>query len=266
MFLLGFALIAVGIVVGVIAVVLDYRREKATGKKRESQRGFKFKDIKYFSVSFWLLLFGSLLFYILIYPFIGIAQVFFVEKYSYQIETANIVNALVYVVPALTLPLLGFVFDWVGYKLFWGLAAVVIATLCHVVLAFIGPVFVLPILGTLSLGFAFSTYATAVWPQVFLLVQEHQSATAYGVLNCGTQIGEGAAVLIVGVIVDQLGYFLVEIFFIILGQVTLVLVFGLYLTGKGRLLNISGVEKRKAAKPQKNDQSNSEMELDKYND
>ena len=245
-----------------VAVTLDYRREKATGRKREKQRGFRLKDVKDFSLPFWLLLFGSLLFYVIIYPFVGIAQVYFREKYSYQTETANIVNGLIYVVPALTLPLLGLFFDWIGYKLFWGLGAVVIATLCHVVLAFTGPAFILPILGSISLGFAFSIYVTAVWPQVFLLVQEHQSATVYGVLNCGTQLGEGIAVLIVGVIVDSLGYFLVEIFFIILGQVTLVLVFGLYLTGKGRLLNISGVEKRRAAEPQNNHvQNKSEKEL-----
>ena len=268
-FLLGFALIMLGVAVGLVAVMLDYRREKTTGRKREKQRGFTLKDIKDLSLPFWLLLFGSLVFYVMIYPFVGIAQVFFKQKYSYQLVTANIVNGLIYVVPAITLPLLGLLFDWTGYKLFWGLGALVIATLCHVLLAFTGPMFSLPILATMFLGLTFSMYVTAVWPQVFLLVQEHQSATAYGVLNCGTQIGEGVAVLLVGIIVDQLGYFLVEIFFIILGQLSLVLIFALYLTPKGRLLNISGIKRRSGtAKLQNgvNVQSISNEQLDSYSD
>ena len=100
-------------------------------------------------------------------------------------------------------------------------------------LAFTGPMFSLPILATMFLGLTFSMYVLLSGRKYFLLVQEHQSATAYGVLNCGTQIGEGVAVLLVGIIVDQLGYFLVEIFFIILGQLSLVLIFALYLTPKG---------------------------------
>ena len=233
--------------VGLVAVdAVVQERENNREEEEQKQRGFTLKDIKDFSLPFWLLLFGSSVFYMIVLPFVGIAQVFFKQKYSYQLETANIANGLIYVVPAITLPLLGLLFDRTGYKLFWGLGAIVIAILSHILLAFTRAAFVVPILATMFLGLTFSMYVTAVWLQVFLLVQEHQSATAYGVLNCGTQIGEGVAVLLVGIIVDQLGYFLVEIFFIILGQLSLVLIFALYLTPKGRLLNVSGIKRRTA--------------------
>ena len=250
--LLGFGLLAFSAAVGLVAVMLDYRREKATGRKGEKQIGFKLKDIKDFSLAFWLFLFGSSGFYMIIFPFISIAQVFFTHKFSYQIGTANIVSGLVFIVPIISLPPLGLLFDWTGYKLFWGLGGVVLAILGHALLAFTGAAFFWPILATMLLGISFSIYVTAVWLQVFLLVQEHQSATAYGVLNCGVQLGQGVAALTIGVIVDRFGYFLVEILFIILGHLTLALIFALYLTAKGRILNISEVKRRKTKKQNEN--------------
>ena len=140
-FLLGFGLLIFSAAVGLVAVILDYRREKATGRKREKQNGFKLKDIKDFSLPFWLFLFGSSGFYMIIFPFIGIAQVFFNQKFSYQLEIANIVNGLVFIVPIIALPPLGLLFDWTGYKLFWGLGGVVLAILGHGFLAFTGAAF-----------------------------------------------------------------------------------------------------------------------------
>ena len=52
-----------------------------------------------------------------------------------------------------------------------------------------------------------------MWPQVFLLIQEHQLATAYRITYAFYELGQALATLIVGVIVDKSGYLLVELFF-----------------------------------------------------
>ena len=139
----------------------------------------------------------------------------------------------------------GLLFDWLGYKVFCGLIGVVVALTCHLVFAFTGQVYFISILTRmLVMGVSYSIYTTAVWPLVFQIVQEHQYSTAYGVLNCGTQLFEAVSVIIVGVIVDRLGYLFVELFFAALGSISFMLLFVLYTTSGGQELNISGVKRR----------------------
>ena len=242
--LLAFVVCTTGLIVGFIATLLHYRREKVLREKRKTQRGFRLEDLKDFSLPFWLLLLASGLFFILIFAFVGIAQLFFERKYAYSTDTANSVNGLLYVIPIFCPPLFGLLFDWLGYKVFCGLIGVVVALTCHVVFAFTGQVYFIPILTMLAMGVSYSIYTTAVWPLVFQIVQEHQYGTAYGVLNCGTQLFEAVSVIIVGVIVDWLGYLFVELFFAALGSISFVLLFVLYTTSGGQELNISGVKRR----------------------
>ena len=242
--LLAFGVCTVGLTLGIIASILDYRREKVLGTKREKQRGFKLKDIKDFSLSFWLLLIVGTLFFSLVFPFVGIAQLFFERKYGYTTDLANFVNALLFLTPIIATPLLGLLFDWTGYKMLCGIAGMTIALVCHLAFAFTGQVFFVPILAVLLIGLAYSIYVTAVWPQIFLIIQEHQFGTAYGVMNCGTQLGEAVVGIVTGVIADRLGYMFVELFFVILGCIALLLLLVLTVSSGGRALNISGKKRR----------------------
>ena len=138
----------------------------------------------------------------------------------------------------------GLLFDWLGYKVFCGLIGIVVALTCRVGFTFTGQVYFIPILTMLAMGVSYSIYTTAVWPLVFQIVQEHQYSTVYGVLNCGTQLFEAVSVIIVGVIVDRLGYLFMELFFAALGSISFMLLFVLYTTSGGQELNISGVKRR----------------------
>ena len=242
--LFGSGLCFASLVLSLIVAALDYRREKILGKKREKRGQFNLKDIHDFSLSFWLLCSAGSLFYIGIFPFVGIAEVFFEQKYAYLTGTADLANSFIFLVPVFASPILGLMCDWTGYKLFWGMLSILLTLASHLTLAFAGPDYFLPFLSTLCLGLSYSIFTCSVWPQVFLLIREHQLATAYGIINTCSQLGQALSVIVVGVIVDMSGYMLVELVFASVSSLTLLLVFALYTTSGGQKLNMSGRRRR----------------------
>ena len=83
-------------------------------------------------------------------------------------------------------------------------------------------------------------FTSAVWPLVFLLIQEHQLGTAYRISYAFYTLGQALAAVIIGQIIDYVGYMIVELFFVGVLSVTLILQIALYITPKGQNLNISG--------------------------
>ena len=257
--LFGFGLCVIALVIVFILAGLHYRRERVLKKKREMRGQFKLKDLKDFSFSFWLITCVGLLYYAGVFPFLSIAQVFFEQKYGYRVGMANLVNGLLYLVPIVAYPLFGLIFDWTGYKLYWGMFSILGTQACHFALAFAGPEYFLPIISTLCLGLFYSMFTCSVWPQVFLLIQEHQLATAYGITYACYELGQALATLIVGVIVDKSGYLLVELFFASILSLTLLLLIALYIvdtTYGGQKLNMSGRRRRRMTKLKEQEEKN----------
>ena len=246
--LVGFALCLVALMLAVVGTALDYRREKAVGHKREKRGQFKLKDLKDFRVSFWLFVGIGFLYYIPVFPFLSIGQVFFKQKYEYSVSIANTVNGITFLVPAVSYPLFGLLCDWTGYKLYWGMFSVLGTQAVHFLFAYAGQEFFLPIINTLSLGLFYSIFTSAVWPLVFLLIPEHQLGTAYGISYAFYSLGQALSAIIVGQIIDNIGYMMVEIFFVSVLSLTLLLLVAFYFTTDGQNLNISGRLRRKQKK------------------
>ena len=243
-FLFGFLLCLVSLIVAMIGALLDYRREKVLGEKREKRGRFNLKDIKDFKLPFWLFVVIGLLYYIPVFPFLSIGQVFFKQKYEYLVSVANLVNGITFLVPAISYPLFGLICDWTGYKLYWGMFSILGTQAVHLLFAFAGQEVYLPIINTLSLGIFYSIFTSAVWPLVFLLIPEHQLGTAYGISYAFYSLGQALSPVIVGQIIDNIGYMMVEIFFASVLSLTLLLLVALYFTSEGRKLNISGKIRR----------------------
>ena len=246
--LFGFGLCVIALVIVFILAGLHYRRERVLKKKREMRGQFKLKDLKDFSFSFWLITCVGLLYYAGVFPFLSIAQVFFEQKYGYRVGMANLVNGLLYLIPIVAYPLFGLIFDWTGYKLYWGMFSILGTQACHFALAFAGPEYFLPIISTLCLGLFYSMFTCSVWPQVFLLIQEHQLATAYGISFASYEFGQAVAPIILGVIVDESGYMVAELFFASVLALTFLLLVALYIvdtTYGGQKLNMSGRKRRR---------------------
>ena len=71
---------------------------------------------------------------------------------------ANFVNGIVFIVPVLAYPTFGLLFDWTGYKLFWGMFAAIGTMSCHLICALTTPLYFIPIMTALLLGLFYSMF------------------------------------------------------------------------------------------------------------
>lgn len=138
------------------------------------------RDIKDFPVKLWLVFLVCVAYYVTVFPFIGLAVIFLMDKYGYVAKEANIVNSLVYIISAAASPFLGILVDRTGFNLFWLNLGTLLTLGAHAMLAFLVPTQWLPYLAMVIMGLAYSLLACALWPLVAFIVPEHQLGTAYG--------------------------------------------------------------------------------------
>ena len=72
-----------------------------------------------FPLAFWFLSLACLSYYGAIFPFVSLAQDFFVTKFSFTNQQANKIIGLIYLVSAPASPLLGLVIDKTGRNISW---------------------------------------------------------------------------------------------------------------------------------------------------
>lgn len=93
----------------------------------------------------------------------------------------------------------------------WVFISTVVTIGAHALLAFS---FVNPYVGTITMGFAYSMLASSLWPLVALIIPEYQLGTAYGICQAVQNLGLAVVSMFGGVIVDNGGYLMLELFFI----------------------------------------------------
>ena len=236
----GLSLCLFSLVLGVVVAALDYRSEGILRRKREVHRAFRLRDLKDFSLSFWLLNGSTLFFYMGMFPFLSIAPVFFEQKYAYQSAVVSVALGIALYLPAILFPFMGLLVDWTGNKVLWGISGVAGVLFTDALYAFTtGTAYFLPFLGSALYGLSYGLYNAAMWPLVFLLIQDHQLATAYGIVYSSYNLGQALSTIIVGLIVDSSGYLFVQLFFCSILSLSLLLTGGLYwvdiTSGRGRL-------------------------------
>ena len=246
--LLGCSLCLLSLVSGLAAVALHYWREKLLKRKREEYKRFSLKDIKDFSLSYWLFAVIPSVYYSGVFTFLTITQVFFEEKYGYRTVTANLVSSLTYILPIMG-PVVGILIDWTGYKISWGVFAVLLSLLSHYVYTFSGPDYYIPFLCNSLIGVSVIVFNCSTWTLGFLLVKEHQTATAYGVAYAFYNLGLALTPVCIGLIVDSSGYLFVQLFFSSVTSLCLLLITALYIVDSisgGGKLNIPGRWKKRS--------------------
>uniref|UniRef100_A0AAQ5X3E6 Lysosomal dipeptide transporter MFSD1 n=1 Tax=Amphiprion ocellaris TaxID=80972 RepID=A0AAQ5X3E6_AMPOC len=161
-----------------VLAFLDKRAERILQKEQgNTGEVIKLTDVKDFPFPLWLIFIICVCYYVAVFPFIGLGQVFFIEKFNFSPAEARAVNSIVYIISAPASPVLGFIVDKTGRNVIWVIIAVV-ATLCaHMMLAF---TFWNPWIAMSLLGVSYSLLACALWPMVAFVVPEHQLGTAYG--------------------------------------------------------------------------------------
>ncbi|KAG8001954.1 Major facilitator superfamily domain-containing protein 1 [Nibea albiflora] len=170
----------------------------------------KLTDVKDFPLPLWLIFIICVGYYVAIFPFIGLGQVFFIEKFNFSPAEARAVNSIVYIISAPASPILGFMVDKTGRNVVWVMIAVFTTLCAHMMLAF---TFWNPWIAMSLLGLSYSLLACALWPMVAFVVPEHQLGTAYGFMQSIQNLGLALIAMAAGAILDSRGYLLLEVFF-----------------------------------------------------
>ncbi|CAG0904006.1 unnamed protein product, partial [Cyprideis torosa] len=223
---------------------MDWRRGRIL-KTDAAQTGetIRLSDVKEFGTSFWLMTVIAVAYYVAIFPFVGLGQVFFQRKFNMTPNAANGVNGIIYVISAVVSPLFGMLIDKSGRNIFWVFLSILVSMGCHFTLAY---TFWNPYIAMITLGFAYSLLASALWPMVALVLPEYQLGTAYGIMQAVQNLGLATMTIAAGAIVDSSGYLVLELFFLSWMTVALVAIIALWVVDlfDGGFLNL-GVKERK---------------------
>lgn len=171
----------------------------------------KLSDVKTFKITFWMVSVICVSYYVAIFPFIALGKVFFMRKFDFSPEDANTVNSIVYIISAVASPLMGYLVDKTGRNVLWMFFSVLFTMAGHGILGF---TFLNPYVGMIIMGLSYSMLASSLWPLVALIVPEYQLGTAYGICQSVQNLGLAIISMITGIIVDQYGFLMLEIFFI----------------------------------------------------
>ncbi|XP_063763228.1 major facilitator superfamily domain-containing protein 1 isoform X2 [Eleginops maclovinus] len=232
---------------------LDKRAEKILNKEQgKTGEVIKLTDVKDFPFTLWLIFFICVGYYVAIFPFIGLGQVFFIEKFNFSPAEARAVNSIVYIISAPASPVLGFMVDRTGKNVIWVMVAVITTLAAHMMLAF---TFWNPWIAMSLLGVSYSLLACALWPMVAFVVPEHQLGTAYGFMQSIQNLGLALIAMAAGAILDTRGYLFLEVFFCVCICVALIAVVMLYFVDylKGGDLNMSAADRAKLLKESTSD-------------
>uniref|UniRef100_A0A673ZGD6 Lysosomal dipeptide transporter MFSD1 n=1 Tax=Salmo trutta TaxID=8032 RepID=A0A673ZGD6_SALTR len=235
----------------VCALVLGYldKRAERILNKEQGATGevIKLTDVKDFPFPLWLIFIICVGYYVAIFPFIGLGQVFFIEKFNFSPQEARAINSIVYIISAPASPVLGFMVDRIGKNVIWVLCAVVTTLIAHMMLAF---TFWNPWIAMSLLGLSYSLLACALWPMVAFVVPEHQLGTAYGFMQSIQNLGLALISMAAGSILDNKGYLFLEVFFTACVCLALIAVVMLYFVDylRGGDLNLSASARAKLLK------------------
>ncbi|XP_037534144.1 major facilitator superfamily domain-containing protein 1 [Nematolebias whitei] len=231
-----------------VLAFLDKRAERILNKEQEKTgEVIKLTDVKDFPVTLWLIFIICVGYYVAIFPFIGLGQVFFIEKFNFSPSQARAVNSIVYIISAPASPVLGFIVDKTGRNVVWVITAVIATLAAHIMLAF---TFWNPWIAMSLLGASYSLLACALWPMVAFVVPEHQLGTAYGFMQSIQNLGLAVISITAGAILDSRGYLVLEVFFCACICIALMAVVMLYFVDyiKGGDLNRSAAARAKLQK------------------
>ena len=236
----------------IILGALDKRAERILQREVvHSEEKIQLRDVTKFCFNFWVLSAICVCFYITIFPFVGLASVFFKHKYHITLAQANNVNSSIYLVSAIVSPFFGFLIDCTGRNVLWISVGTILAMISHALVAFTSTP---PYLISITLGLGYSILASALWPMISLIIPERQLGTAYGMMQAIQNLGLGVSAWIAGIIVDYKGYVFLENLFLMSLSLTLFLILLCLIMDarSGFILNMSAkqrasIESEKAA-------------------
>ena len=241
-FLTGFVFTLVCLILATIVVTL-----MKTSKKAETDLKSLLHDLKDFSFSFWLMFGIYFTYFPIIFSFSSIGQVYFIDKFGLSIHFASMANAIVFGGVILLVPFLGIVINFIGFLLNWVMASYKLLLLSHIsyILSLYWMSYI-PFISSFVASISYGIAGVVFYSIPSHLIQKHQLTTAYSLLVLANNIGLSLLTVIIGILVDQGGYLMVEIFMVSVLCIGVALTFHLMLINPN--INVSGYQRRKENK------------------
>ena len=210
--LIGAFLLLIGLLVSIVMVLMDKYRELILKEEKLNKPSINCTDdLKQFDDRFWLIA-SIAVYYSTVYAFTGIGQGFYVQKYGLSLETASIANSLVFSATMLATPVIGYIVNAIGYHILWTIGGIISGLIVHIVLLASNPglTYVPYITGTIY-SISYTLIVASYWPIPGLIVDKNQIATAYGIINATCSLFWGLLAIVSGIIIDNIGYLILEI-------------------------------------------------------
>ncbi|CAL1263240.1 unnamed protein product [Larinioides sclopetarius] len=200
---IGAGLCGLGFTAAIIVGLLDVYGFKKLGMFdaiNTQSKLVRISDVKYFSLSYWLLILSIMFFYNGVFPFVADASKFISDKYHYNDIISAYMAGAVYDVSLLLSPFLGGLIDVFGKR---GILCIVCSFLTLPVFGLLAFSQAHPLISTIWLGITYSVAAASMWPSIPLVVSQATIGTAMGIATSLQMVGIGFSNLIVGEILTK---------------------------------------------------------------
>lgn len=235
--LIGASICLLSLFSAFILFPLDKRRERYLNRIDVSTTKSKIQitDAVHFPIELWLVILICSLFTSATFPFIGLGKLYFIRKFQLSSYMASLLQSLFFMITVVVSPICGSLVDYFGFNLIWVIGALILGTLSHFLLMF---TFMNVFIPVILLSVSFSIMCAALWPIVPMIIRRHQLATAYGLMQSGLNLGLAVFTLLSGYLVENNGYFILELFFVSLCSIGLVAALILYLIDRFKGIKI----------------------------
>ena len=188
---------------------------------------FNFHDLP---KAYWYLCFNSVAIYSSTLAFNSIAISFITEKW-YNDEDINIASekagklvSFLWLESALLSPIFGILVDYINIKTQLNIFASVIATISHIAILKINPVY-----GILAFGITFPLNCAVIWPSITSIISKKVRGKAFGIVVALQNFGFAISSFIVGIIRGTTGsYDYSQVFLFSLAAFSLVMAYKSY--------------------------------------
>lgn len=194
----GAILCSVGFLAGFVVSALDIYGVRQLGETeniKAMSKKVNFRDIRHFTLSYWLLCLTIMFFYNGVFPFVADAAKFIHVKYGEDRRVAGYMAGAIYDCSMILSPFLGGLIDVFGKRGYLALACALLTLPVYGLLAFTE---VYPLVLTVWLGITYSFAAATTWPSIPLVVKQSVIGTAMGITTSVQMIGIGLSNLAVG--------------------------------------------------------------------
>lgn len=205
------------LVSSIVAIAMNNRGKSFSITTEQLDKPLKLSDLSQLSFRCWTTILSCAVYYSVVFCFMANSQLYIVSKFGWSINSANLLNSMVFAGTIITNPLVGAFVSKMGLHLTWGMVATMLGITAHVMYT-VADQYIIPLLylSPILYSISYSLFATSMWPYISIIVPRTHTTTAYGIAASAINIGQIIVSLTSGLVADYMGYLFYELYNIVL--------------------------------------------------